>query len=232
EVFSIFEVVAKPEYGPGDKMTIDPAIPAGLIFRIQLAVFRNPVAPSIFRGITPVFGFTRSDTDLTIYYAGMFRRAADANKAVTTVRQMGFKDAFVVALLDGKAVSAERATILEKEWGTVSLLSGAVEPSDSPESSEPPTLSFRVEAVRSAKPLKDDMIETIRVIAGNRGLDIYTTEDGKTAYLIGKFITFESASEYADLLVRNGYREARVVAWLGAREIDLDVARQLFERPE
>ena len=232
ELFSIFEVVTKPTYGPGDNITLNPDIPAGLIYRIQLAVFRNPVAPSVFKGITPVYGFTRSGTDLTIYYAGMFRRAADATRAVTTVRQMGFRDAFVVALLDGRAVSADRATILEKEWGNVSLVPAAVEPADSPENSEPPTLSFRVEAVRSAKPLKDDMVETIRVIAGSRGLDIYATEDDKIAYLIGKFITFESASEYADLLVRNGYREARVVAWLGTREIDLDVARQLFERPE
>jgi len=232
ELFSIFEVVTKPTYGPGDNITLNPDIPAGLIYRIQLAVFRNPVAPSVFKGITPLYGFTRSGTDLTIYYAGMFRRAADATRAVTTVRQMGFRDAFVVALLDGRAVSAERAAILEKEWGNVSLVPAAVEPADSPENSEPPTLSFRVEAVRSAKPLKDDMVETIRVIAGSRGLDIYATEDDKIAYLIGKFITFESASEYAGLLVRNGYREARVVAWLGTREIDLDVARQLFERPE
>ena len=35
-------------------------------------------------------------------------------------------------------------------------------------------------------------------MAGNRGLDIITTDDGKIAYLIGKFITFESA---ADMLI-------------------------------
>jgi len=47
--------------------------------------------------------------------------------------------------------------------------------------------------------------------------------------LIGKFITFESAVEYTDLLIRNGYREAQVVAWLGKKEIPVDTARQLFE---
>ena len=233
EVFSVFEVTTNAVSGPADRLAIDPPIPEGLIYRIQMAVFRNPVTPSVFKGITPVYGFTRPGTDLTIYYAGMFRRVADASRALTTVRQLGFRDAFVASLLDGKVVSAERAVVLEKEWGNVPLFTTpAAKVPEKQEGSEPPTLSFRVEAVRSAKPLKDDMVETMRVIAGNRGLDIFTAEDGKTAYLIGKFITFESASDYADLLVRNGYREARVTAWLGTREIDTEMARQLFERPE
>ena len=66
-------------------------------------------------------------------------------------------------------------------------------------------------------------------MAGNRGLDIQPVDGGKIAYLIGKFITFETAAEYADLLIRNGYREAQVVAWLGKKEIPIDTARQLFE---
>jgi hypothetical protein len=66
-------------------------------------------------------------------------------------------------------------------------------------------------------------------MAGNSGLDIQQLEDGKFAYLIGKFITFASAEEYAGLLVRNGYREAKVVGWLGKREIPVETARQLIE---
>ena len=60
-------------------------------------------------------------------------------------------------------------------------------------------------------------------------MDIQPLEDGKIVYLIGKFITCETAAEYADLLIRNGYREARVVAWMGKREIPVETARKLFE---
>jgi hypothetical protein len=67
-------------------------------------------------------------------------------------------------------------------------------------------------------------------MAGNRGLDILLLEDGKIDYLIGKFITFETASEYSDLLKRNGYRDTQVVAWLGKKEIPIETARQLFEK--
>ena len=83
--------------------------------------------------------------------------------------------------------------------------------------------------MRSSKPLKGDIYSGIEKMAGTRGLDILKLDDGSVAYVIGKFITFESAEEYADLLVRNGYREARVIAWLGKKEIPIETARQLFE---
>jgi hypothetical protein len=60
-------------------------------------------------------------------------------------------------------------------------------------------------------------------------MDIVTLEDKKIVYLIGNFITFESAAEYADLVVRNGYRDAKVVAWLGQKEIPIETAKQLFD---
>jgi hypothetical protein len=86
--------------------------------------------------------------------------------------------------------------------------------------------------MRSLKPVKDEVVEGINKMVGNRGLDILTMDDGNIVYLIGKFITFESAAEYADLLQRNGYRDAKVVAWLGSKEIPVDTARQLFENME
>jgi len=71
-------------------------------------------------------------------------------------------------------------------------------------------------------------LETLKTFAGSRGLDILHLSDGNIVYLIGKFITFESAAEYSDLLIRNNYRGAKVVAWLGNKEVSVDTARQLF----
>ena len=232
EVFTFFEVLTKPVTDPNEKIAIDPEVPAGLIYRIQIAVFRNTVAPAYFKGITPVYGFKASGTDKINYYAGMFRRSSNANKALVAVKAKGFKDAFVVALSGKKPVSADRAAILEKEWGKKPFINVIKAVPETPIDTVPPTLSFRVEVIRSIKPLKDDSVEGIQKMAGNRGLDIQPFDDGNIAYLIGKFITFESAAEYADLLIRNGYPEARVVAWLGTREIPVETARQLFENLE
>ena len=229
ETFTFFEVLTKPVTDPNEKITIDPEVPAGLIYRIQIAIFRNPVAPAYFRGITPVYGFKVAGTDKTNYCAGMFRRSSDASKALAAVNAKGFRDAFVVAFSGNKPVSADRAAILEKEWGKKPFVSIAKSVPETPIDTVPPTLSFRVEVIRSLKPLKDDIVEGIRKMAGNRGLDIQPLDDGNIAYLIGKFITFESAAEYTDLMIRNGYRETKVVAWLGEKEIPIETARQLFE---
>lgn len=227
ETFAFFEVLPKPVTDPKEKIQVDPVAPEGLIYRIQIAVFRNPVSPSYFKGITPVYGFRLAGTDKTGYYAGLFRRSPDAARALEKVRAKGFKDAFVVAQSGGKSVSSDRAVIMEKEWGNKPFINGVrtVTQLDT----IPPTLSFRVEVIRSVKPLKEDKLEGIRKLAGGRGLDTEILDNGEFVYLIGKFITFESAAEYADLMVRNGYRESIVVAWLGRKEIPVETARQLFD---
>jgi hypothetical protein len=128
-----------------------------------------------------------------------------------------------------KSVSTDRAVQLEKEWGKKPFISIEKSLPQSKADTIPPTLMFRIEISRSVKPLKDDAVESIRKMAGNKGMDVQTLEDGKIAYLIGKFITFETAAEYCDLLKRNGYKEAQVVAWLGKKEIPIETARQLFD---
>jgi hypothetical protein len=230
EVYTMFEVLAKPVTDPKAKIIIDPEVPPGLIYRIQLAVFRNPVVPAYFKGINPVYGLKIAGTDKTTYYAGMFRKSADAAKALTSVKAKGFKDAFIVALAGNKSVSPDRAVVMEKEWGKKPFISGGKVTSDNNTDTIPPTLAFRVEVIKSVKPLKDDVVEGIRKIAGSKGLDIQTLDDGKTDYLIGKFITFETAAEYSDLLKRNGYRDAQVVAWLGKKQIPVETARQLVDK--
>lgn len=227
-VFTSFEILPEPVIDPKATIEINPEPLDGMVYRIQTAVFRNPVALSYFKGISPIYGFRSAGANVTTYYAGIFRQAADAAKALASVRAKGFKDAFVVAQSGNKVISAERAAVLEKEWGTKPLFN--VEADNQQQlDTIPPTLVLKVEVLRSLQPLKPESIEPVRKLAGKRNFDILTVENGSSAYLIGNFITFESAEEFANLLQRNGYREAKVVAWLGRREIDIQTARQLFE---
>lgn len=226
-VFSLFDIAADQKSISTQKIAIDPVMPEGLIYRIQIAVFSKPATSSIFRGITPVSGFKVPGSEAVKYYAGMFRKSEDANKALLRVKQSGFRDAFLNAVLDGKIVSIDRALLLEKEWGNKPLFQNVVK---ADAETGPATLSYRVEVFRSPKPVKDEITESYKKLAGAKGLEILTSEDGSLVYLIGKFITFDSASEYANLLVRNGYREARVSAYLGDKEIPVESAEKLFDR--
>jgi tetratricopeptide (TPR) repeat protein len=221
EIYYYFKILDKPVTDAGAKIQIDPEVPQGLIYRIQVAVFRNPVSPIYFKGITPVYGFRAEGSDLKTYYAGMFRRLSDARDALTQVKGKGFRDSFVASFMGRKSVSADRAVVLERVVNKISV----VVPADT----LPPTLTFRVEVMRVTKPVKPAVIESMKTLAGSRGIDILTVEDKKIAYLIGNFITFDSAAEYADLIVRNGYRDAKVVAWLGSKEIPVETAKQIFE---
>jgi hypothetical protein len=231
ELYSVFEITAKPVFVANETVPVNPEVPAGLIYRIQLAVFRNPVNQVYFKGITPVYGFKNSGSESTNYYAGMFRRSTDASKALIKVKSAGFRDAFVVAFLDKKIISAERAVIMEKEWGNKPFSSPqTLKTSDTQRDTVPPTLIFRVEVIRSLKPLNNEQLDNIKRLAGNRGLDILRNDSGQNIYLIGKFLTFESAAEYADLLTRNGQKDAKVTAYLGRREIPVETAKQLFDK--
>jgi tetratricopeptide (TPR) repeat protein len=231
-LYSIFEVLDKPVTDKKEKIQIDPDVPSGLVYRIQIAVFRNPVAPVYFKGITPVYGFKVSGTDKTSYYAGMFRRSADAKKALAAVKTKGFRDAFIASFSGKKSVSADRASILEKEWGKKPFANQLLKESETSIDTVTPALSFRVEVMKSLKPLKDDIVDGIKKMSGSRGMDAQQRDDGNFAYLIGKFITFESAADYAGLLIRNGYPKARVVAFLGNKEIPVETAKHLFENLE
>lgn len=229
-VFSFFEISSDPKSIAAQKIMIDPVMPQGLVYRIQIAVFSKPVTPSLFRGITPVSGFRVPGSNAVKYYAGMFRRSEEANKALIKVKDKGFRDSFLNAVLDGKIISIDRASILEKEWGSKPLFTLPAPSKDSGTETGPPTLSFRVEVLKSAVPQGEAIVENYRKMAAEKGLEILSAEGDSIVYLIGKFITFDSASEYANLLVRNGYREARVVAYLGNREIPVDKAKQLFDK--
>jgi len=243
-VYFYFNVADTPS---SEAIPINPQIPEGLNYRIQLAVFRNPVSPVFFRGITPVYGVTNANnTELKTYYAGMFRRIVDARNALVEVRNKGFNDSFIVSFLGDRPVSTDRAAALEQEWRTIPFerivdnrptqivadrpaLAVDMPPQVAAADTLPPTLVFRVEVMRVARAAPPATVDALRTIAGGRGLDIITTDDRRIAYIIGNFITYESAAEYADLLVRNGYRDTRVIAWLGNREIPLETAKQLFE---
>jgi hypothetical protein len=73
-------------------------------------------------------------------------------------------------------------------------------------------------------------LTALEKIAAGKGLDIMNPSASVFVYLVGKFLTFESASSFADLLVRNGYKEARVAAYLGSREIPVETALKYFDR--
>jgi hypothetical protein len=117
EIYYYFEVSENTNSNTETKLELNPSVPDGLIYRIQVAVFRNPITTDFFKGIVPVYGYRPEGSDLNKYYVGMFRRFSDARNALEEVREIGFKDSFIASFERNKPISASDAAILEKEWG-------------------------------------------------------------------------------------------------------------------
>ncbi len=261
---ALFEVRPGQAYSESNPVPVEPSVPKGLIYTIQIATFRNNVSPGLFRGLWPVFGKKRQGSEAIYYYAGLFRTIEDARKALPEARAAGFPDAFTIAFMDGVRVSMERAAMLETEWSARPIdddgpitgrdYSRPGAPDQARQAGGPPTkeqalqgtrqqtddqpvnpvpvgtLFFRAEVMRIDKPVKPEVIQKIEQLAGTRVLDMVKNNIGETVFLIGNFITFESADEYVSLLVRNGYNSARVAAYVGLQEIPVEAARELINK--
>ena len=231
-VYSFFEIKGSPVYSASNPIPVGKSMPRGLIYHIQLAAFKNPVSPLYFRNLYPVFGMLNATNGVTYYYTGMFRTHDAAAAGLPAVRSNGFGDAFIVAFVDNTQVSMEKAAQLESVWAGQPLFYEeiAITEKSSADTIPAGTLTFRAEVLRSIKPVKPEVTQKIELLAGNKGIDISKNIKGETIILIGNFITFESADEYVSLLIRNGYNNAKVVAYVGSNEIPVESAKELFKK--
>jgi len=82
-----------------------------LVYKVQIGVYKSPVSPNLFKGLTPVFeeifpGGVR-------YSAGAFANFEDAKLAKEYIKNMGLTDAFVIAYYKGQKISVADAKLLE-----------------------------------------------------------------------------------------------------------------------
>lgn len=87
---------------------IDAPMPTGVVYKVQVGAFRNALPVEAFSDMTPVAG-EQAGNGLVRYTAGMFTTAEAARDAGAKVRARGYRDAFVVAYMDGQRVSLRQA---------------------------------------------------------------------------------------------------------------------------
>jgi len=114
-----FEVKNANAYSNARPIPLDEKMPEGLMFRVQIGAFNNPIQPERFAGLAPVgaestkFGFIR-------YQVGMFNEFQKANAVKNDLRKLKYSDAFVVAYLNGKRIPlSEALNSLAKQGGDI-----------------------------------------------------------------------------------------------------------------
>jgi hypothetical protein len=108
-----FTVMGKSPYGTSNPIPRGLDTYNGLIYRIQLGAFTKPRPSEAFGGISPVRFEQIENSSVLKYYAGVFYSLNGVTTAITQVKKNGFPDAFIVAYLDGKLISTEKAKEIE-----------------------------------------------------------------------------------------------------------------------
>ncbi|WP_439185499.1 hypothetical protein [Carboxylicivirga taeanensis] len=77
----------------------------GLVYKIQIGVFRNEPDEAAVAKIPPISRLALPSKGLTKYFAGEYSSYADAQKDIKQVQAAGFSGAFIVVFKDGKQIN-------------------------------------------------------------------------------------------------------------------------------
>jgi hypothetical protein len=118
-----------PSYTEENPIPLNPKMPRGLVYRVQVGAFRKPIPQDLFKGFAPITGEKIRD-DITRYRVGYFVGYQTANNAKNEIRGIGYPDAFVVALYNGKFIGLAEARQKERDGEGVAsnLLATNIDP--------------------------------------------------------------------------------------------------------
>lgn len=196
------EIISPPPYNDANPVPRDAPLPRGVVYRLQLGAYSNPIDPVLFQGMTPINAETVSGGKITKYYAGEFRRRNDAEKGRSITTSCGFPDAFIVAWHNGRSIPLARAQALEAEEPTNSapvVVEKQVEVG-----------SFQVRIGYFEDSLPEHIRETLSILAPGREVMRRAEEGGKWVYTVGGFTTRGQAERLRDNLLASGLIEAAV----------------------
>lgn len=110
----IFAFTERPAYSDATPIPVNPVLPEGLIFKVQVGAFRNPIPQNHFEGFAPLAGETLAN-GITRYTAGVFLDYGIADQAKGEIRTRGYSDAFVVAFYNGKRIPLSEARAMDQQ---------------------------------------------------------------------------------------------------------------------
>jgi hypothetical protein len=163
----------------------------GLVYRIQTGTFSRQLPEKELKGLSPVF--VQPEKNLFIHYVGQFSTFDEVQKALPVVKRQGFRDAVIIALLNGKRITVKAAREHELKHKTASA--GNKQPL--------PAANYTV--VLGEYP--DGLPPALRrAVAEVTGKDIIkTTSNGKSLYSIGPFSSAADAEKIQSALQTKGF---------------------------
>ena len=192
-------------YATEDDVPRDIVQPTGVIYRLQLGAYSNPIDPSLFQGMYPIIAETLQGGKIRKYYAGAFRLKEQAERGKQITTKCGFPDAFIVAWYNGRKVTLARAVSVENKQGTDSN-----QPRESIIQNAPLGSSYQVIIGTFDDDLPSYVSETVNLLAPGKELMKRPSEDGRNVYFVGLYSEKVQAERLRDNLLASGFIEAKI----------------------
>lgn len=189
---------ATSRYTQANPVPVDGPLPSGVVYKLQLGAYSNPIDPALFKGMYPMSAAVTQEGKITKYYAGYFLRYADAVAGKSIADACGFPEAFLVAWYDGREVPLARARSLEGTQGSTAQKARG---------------QFVVNLGVFAEPqLSAELQTTIRLLAPGKQLVCLPLDDGRYSYRLSLFTERGQAQHVCDNLQGSGLVSAQVEA--------------------
>lgn len=195
------QILESSPYQTEDDVPRDVSQPSGVVYRLQLGAYSNPIDPALFQGMYPIVAETLQGGKIRKYYAGGFRLKEQADKGKQLAKKCGFPDAFVVAWYNGRKVTLARAQSVE-------LFASSVSQEREVEHNLEKQYSVTIGVYPSELP--QYVAETVNLLAPEKEILSKRTETNQNIYYISGFTDLVQAERLRDNLLASGLLEAKV----------------------
>ena len=167
----------------------DQTIPSGLVYQIQIFASKKKASLKSLKGLSPVYE-TAGANGHFVYRVGLFRTYSDVLSNLNAVKKVGFRNAFIVAFLDGKSLTVAKARAKEKEKPAVQEL-------------------YEVRMTPPGGDLDSGVAAGIRQQAAGKDIARTVGSDGAVTYVVGPFADKSKADDLVLFIKAMGVNDAK-----------------------
>ena len=247
---SMFVEAEASVYSVDKPIPVDPVMPNGLIFQVQVGAYRNPIPQDLFGAYAPIMG-QKLDNGITRYRAGLFKKYQEAIQARNEIRVKGYSDAFVVVYVDGEKLTGDQARDIlaqakAEESISLELISGvpSTESNESIAANTEDDQAGKVEYYNDPEAAEAEQVEVISGLFYTVQVGVYSkpvkldqlfnltelnselTQSGVIRYTTGRFGNLKEASKRKEIAKSKGVNDAFVTAYYNGKRISLPEAEK------
>ena len=172
---------------PEGQFALDNTIPGGIVYQIQIFGGGGKATVKSLKGLSPVFERI-SANGRYVYRVGLFNSYKDVLANLNSVKRVGFRNAFIVAYIDGEEVPVSKARTLEAEKTKSQMY-------------------YEVRLAPADGEIDATVTEGIRQQAEGKDIAKIETEDGVVYYIVGPFSDKAKADALAEFIKAMGIGE-------------------------